>query len=161
MFRQQRLTKPSSDQRVLRFDDRFDMLIDTKSLYVLRQEAFETLFVDREAWKARVPAQVDLLVESGLPIKNLPELVEACQGNLNMMRKLQRIAEGGYLEQLSIGKIEALVKEFKLDPGVISEGKLYFDPKNRWEILRVLDDDYLRSGMTDRRYEVNSKVKIT
>src|SRR5579859_3397028 len=63
VFRQQRLTKPSSDQRVLRFDDRFDMVIDAKNLFVLRQEAFETLFVDREAWKARVPAQVDLLVE--------------------------------------------------------------------------------------------------
>jgi len=69
VFRQQRLTKPSSDQRVLRFDDRFDMLVDAKNLYVLRQEAFEALFVDRDAWQARVPAQIDLLVESGLPIR--------------------------------------------------------------------------------------------
>jgi hypothetical protein len=27
-------------------------------------------------------------------------------------------------------------------------------------ILKVLDDDYLSSGLTDRRYEVNSKVTI-
>jgi len=77
-----------------------------------------------------------------------------------MMRKLQRIVESGYLEHLSIDKIEKLVKEFKLAPTVISEGKLYFDPDNRWQILKMLDDDYLRSGMTERRYEVNSKVTI-
>ena len=77
-----------------------------------------------------------------------------------MMRKLQRIVESGYLEQISITKIEHLVKEFKLSSSVISDGKLYFDPANRWQILKMLDDDFLRSGMTERRYEVNSKVTI-
>src|SRR6266581_7793288 len=127
VFRQQRLTKPSADQRVLRFDDRFDLIVDQKDVYIDREEAFETLFVDRQAWQARVPAQIDLLVESGLPIKNLPELVAACQSNLNMMRKLQRIVDSGYLEQINIAKIERLVKEYKLSPTVISDGKLYFD----------------------------------
>jgi len=161
VFRQQRLTKPSADQRVLRFDDRFDLIVDQKDVYIDREEAFETLFVDRQAWQARVPAQIDLLVEGGLPIKNLPELVAACQSNLNMMRKLQRIVDSGYLEQITIAKIERLVQEYKLSPTVISDGKLYFDSVHRWQILKMLDDDYLRSGMTDRRYEVNSKLTVT
>ena len=29
------------------------------------------------------------------------------------------------------------------------------DPEHRWRILKLVDDDYLRSSMTDHRYEVN------
>jgi hypothetical protein len=161
VFRQQRLTKPSDDQRVLRFDEHFDFILDQASVYVLRDAAFDNLFVDRVELQARVPGQVDLLIEHGLPINNASEFVAACQTNLNMMRKLQRIADSGYLDQITPERIGRLVSEYKLSPAVISGGKLNFDPKDRWLILKMLDDDYLSSGLTDRRYEVNSKVTIT
>jgi hypothetical protein len=32
------------------------------------------------------------------------------------------------------------------------------DPSHCWLILKHLDDDYLRSTMSDRRYEANSKL---
>lgn len=31
------------------------------------------------------------------------------------------------------------------------------DPQHRWRILKLLDDDYLRSSLTELDYEVNSK----
>lgn len=77
------------------------------------------------------------------------------------MRKLRRITESGYLDQITPAKIERLVADYKLSSGVISGGKLKFDPTDRWLLLKVLDDDFLTSGLTDRRYEVNSKVTIT
>src|SRR6266851_145702 len=158
VFRQQRLTRPSEDQRVLRFDDRFDLLLNQTNVYLLREEAFDNLFVDRSQWQAKVPGHVDLLIEQGLAIINAAEFVTACQSDLNMMRKLQRICESGYLEQITAEKLGRLVTEYKLSQTVLVGGKLNFDPKYRWQILKMLDDDYLSSRLTDRRYEVNSKV---
>ena len=34
---------------------------------------------------------------------------------------------------------------------------LLFDPKNKWAVLRLLDDDYLRSALTGQKYEVTGK----
>ncbi len=161
VFRQQRLTRPSEDQRVLRFDDRFDLLLNQTNVYLLREEAFDNLFVDRSQWQAKVPGHVDLLIEQGLAIINAAEFVTACQSDLNMMRKLQRICESGYLEQITAEKLGRLVTEYKLSQTVLVGGKLNFDPKYRWQILKMLDDDYLSSRLTDRRYEVNSKVTVT
>jgi hypothetical protein len=38
--------------------------------------------------------------------------------------------------------------------------KLVFDPEpsRRWILLKLLDDDYLTSVMTELKYEVNSKI---
>jgi hypothetical protein len=131
------------------------------NVYLLREEAFDNLFVDRADLQARVPGHVDLLIEHGLPISNTTEFVGACQANLNMMKKLQRISESGYLDRITSEKVAQRVHEYHLSPDVLIDGKLNFDPKHRWQILKMLDDDYLRSGLTDRRYEVNSKVTVT
>jgi hypothetical protein len=34
---------------------------------------------------------------------------------------------------------------------------LVFDPKDRWAILKLLDDDYLESALTEQQYEVTGK----
>jgi hypothetical protein len=34
---------------------------------------------------------------------------------------------------------------------------LVFDPKNKWALLRLLDDDYLGSRLTGQKYEVTGK----
>jgi hypothetical protein len=33
------------------------------------------------------------------------------------------------------------------------------EPAHRWRILRLVDDDFLKSSMTAHRYEVNSKIE--
>ena len=40
--------------------------------------------------------------------------------------------------------------------------KLLFEanPNKRWLILKLLDDDYLGSIMTNEKYEVNSKSRV-
>lgn len=35
--------------------------------------------------------------------------------------------------------------------------KIVFDPSNKWIFLRLLDDDYLESIMTNQSYEVSGK----
>jgi hypothetical protein len=160
VYRAQRLAKPSDDQRVLRFDDRFDIALDSSHCYVVKETAFDDLFIDRAEWQKRVPAQVDALIERGLPFANAKEFIAACQSNLNMMKKLKRIAESDYLDLITPAKVRTLVAEYGLSRSLVAGDSFVFDPGDRWRILKVLDDDDVKSSLTERRYETNSKVHI-
>jgi len=35
-----------------------------------------------------------------------------------------------------------------------------YDPKNKWVLLRLLDDDYLWSMLTEQSYEVSGKREL-
>jgi hypothetical protein len=68
-----------------------------------------------------------------------------------------------YLPSLTIDMLEPVIKEFTIDLEVIEEDgetRLVFrtDAAHRWLILKLLDDDFLRSAMTDHLYEANSKL---
>jgi hypothetical protein len=61
--------------------------------------------------------------------------------------------------------IKRTIAEFSLDVQIVRDGRkeeLLFesDPKKRWLILKLLDDDYLGSIMTQEKYEVNSKSAL-
>jgi hypothetical protein len=45
----------------------------------------------------------------------------------------------------------------------MEDGKemLVYDPKNKWVILNLLDDNYLRSMLTEINYEVTNKHELS
>jgi hypothetical protein len=45
---------------------------------------------------------------------------------------------------------------------VETDGKemLLYDPADKWVLLKLLDDDYLWSLMTEQSYEVNAKREL-
>jgi hypothetical protein len=62
--------------------------------------------------------------------------------------------------------IRRTIEEFHIDLRIVEENgqeKLLFEGgavAKRWLILKLLDDDYLGSTMTNERYEVNSKSAV-
>lgn len=59
--------------------------------------------------------------------------------------------------------LKPVIIEFSLNiptTDVDGEKQLVFrsEPDQRFRILKLVDDDYLRSTMTNHRYEVNSKT---
>jgi hypothetical protein len=102
-----------------------------------------------------------------VPISNADEFREACKGQLQMLAKLASISRKPYLPKLSMGAIEKTIEAVGLEVSVIDENgqhKLVFDPstqETRWTILKLLDDDYLQSLMTDELYQASSKIQIS
>jgi len=77
-----------------------------------------------------------------------------------MMRKLARVVQSGYINQLTTEKIMDVAVEFGVTGIATEDGTLVFDAGNRWQLLKLLDDDYLRSPMTTNRYESSAKVRV-
>jgi hypothetical protein len=62
-------------------------------------------------------------------------------------------AERSLVLRLSVVQFEHCVEIVKKN----GKEMLLFDPKDKWAVLRLLDDDYLGSALTGEKYEVTGK----
>jgi hypothetical protein len=101
-----------------------------------------------------------------VPIANFAEFERACTSDARLADKIIAVRARDYFDRLSYTMLAPIITEFSLDiPTQDIEGdtQLVFRsaPDQRFRILKLIDDDYLRSSMTNHRYEVNSKTAPT
>lgn len=150
--------------RTIRFDDAFDVVVQPDRTLLANTDSYDLLFADRDALAAAVPTHVAALALAAphVNISNAPAFVAACQTNFYMMRKLERVIQTGSYKKLTRAKILKLIADYNIDPSVYQNGQFVFtgSPKQRWAILKILDEDYLRSDATGNRFESSSKVQV-
>jgi hypothetical protein len=89
-----------------------------------------------------------------------------------MIAKLRGIqtemnASPAYANAMTMGKLVPFIKsnpQLQIDlEGPAGQEELVFhaDVQRRWRILKLLDDDYLYSKLTEISYEANSKMVLT
>lgn len=152
------------DRKIFLFDYGIDCFSWDGYLFIRNVAAFQRIFKYFEELRARANETVDT-VSARIPISNLDEFRAACTGQLQMMSKLAQIAKKPYLNQVTIQDIRRTIDAFHLDVQIVQEHgqeRVLFEKgaKKRWLLLKLLDDDYLGSIMTNQKYEVNSKSAL-
>lgn len=149
------------EEPVFMFDRNFDCYFWGDYLYIRNTVSFQRIFDYFDALRERSDEIIDSVI-SRVPIANVDEFREACKGHQQMMSKLSQIAQKDYFDRVTLADIQRAIDEFELP--VLFEGRgagraLVFEtaPDRRWLILKLLDDDFLGSVMTNLKYEVNSK----
>lgn len=142
------------------FDHKVDCVSYDGTMYIFNKHNFEKIFRFFELI-IKSAAQTLATIKAHVPIANFDEFEQACSGHLQMQAKLKNIAGKPYLKNLKMAHIKRVLKEFP-DLGVEikkQNGKemLWFNPKDKWAVLRLLDDDYLGSVLTGEKYEVTGK----
>jgi len=149
-------------KKVFLFDDHFDCVEYEGFLLIKSVGNFEWIF----GYVAQLHALAQDVIKDirgAVPIAGFAEFEAACLKQPQMTAKLASLAGRGYITSLNLEKCKEIIKQFDLPIEVVSEHgieKLQFDPapERRWLILKVLDDDFLNSDLTNARYESNSKV---
>jgi hypothetical protein len=154
----------------LLFSDTFDAVATTEHVLIAHQYQFENSFDFLEGVRA---AAVDTLRRASAVVKvaNFDELAEAVSDDRRMLAKLRsvkaRMADPQFLGSFRMDRIAQLARS-RPDLGIELSGppgeeQLVFRPdiKHRFTILKLLDDDYLRSLLTDLEYEANSKSRLS
>jgi hypothetical protein len=151
------------DADVLTFAPVVDLLLEPDSIWISNLSSFRGLF--RTMPMLLGGMQDDLNAVTGqIPVANLEDFRLACSNDARMMAKLANVARRPYLANLTADRIRQVIERYHLDPAVLNaQGRLVHDnsPRRRWLILRILDDSYLESLMTNSHYEVNSKLQVT
>jgi hypothetical protein len=99
-----------------------------------------------------------------VPVHNETEFREACT-TFPMMAKLASIAANPNLNKITMDGIRERIKTNNLPVKIATQdGRegLFFETAldKRWIILKLFDDDYVRSPMTGAEYDANSKIPI-
>lgn len=142
-------------------DDQIDCFVFGEHVFVSRKREYRKIFDQmNEVLRRAKSAAGDL--HRRVPIANFAEFERACSTDARLADKVLAVRSRPYFDQLSYEMVRPVIEEFSLDiPTETQNGKtlLVFrtDPANRTRILRLVDDDFLRSSMTAYRYEVNSK----
>ncbi|ACL16002.1 DUF4868 domain-containing protein [Methanosphaerula palustris] len=132
--------------------------IPSSDVFVLSRASFESFFSFVEIYKSEVEANKKYLIEKSL-LNNVTLLIENCINDGRKIRKLARIIKNDQLQSITIEKIKKMVQDYNLDIYFDATGKIEFTPEKIWVFLRIFDDDYVKSEITDIKYEVRSKVK--
>lgn len=132
--------------------------------------AYESLFGALPELKVQAAATFAATFGT-LDIVGADELQAACESDINMMRKLSSIAhkmkQPGYPAALDMPSVlNFLARNPHIDVPVDTSGDtpaLVFSsqPQHRWALLKLLDDDFLRSDLTNINYETNSKTEVS
>lgn len=154
-----RITDP-----VLVFDQEIDCMSRGDIMFVFDKPKFQSIFQFFEEIR-QVAKETLETIRLRIPIQNFQDLVQACEGDLNKLRKLKNIAAKPYLGRITIEDIEKIIEQNKLPLKIVDvDGKrgILYDPKakNKWLILKVLDDDYLKSPMTQQNYDATGKREL-
>lgn len=139
------------------------------------------LFTARTTLEQRLhaPAQAQEMARStfvratvSVAIEGAEELAAACVSDPAMIAKMASLArtleaDPGYAAQLTTQRLVSFVDAnpqfgVRVD-GSGDERRLVFEPapQTRYRIVKLLADDFLRSDLTQRRYEAGSKQRMT
>jgi Domain of unknown function (DUF4868) len=149
------------ETKIFLFDRQIDCFSWDGYLFIRQISAFQRIFRYYEELRAKADDTVTAILDR-IPISNADAFRAAGTGQIQMMSKLAQIARKPYLERVTMRDIQRTITDFGLDVQIVRENgrqKLLFEanPNKRWLILKLLDDDYLGSTMTEQKYEVNSK----
>jgi hypothetical protein len=151
------------EEPVFLFDQEIDCICRSGVMFIFNKSNFEQMFQFLEELKEIAKETLDNL-KLRIPIKNFDDLLRACQGNLLKMRKLKNVAAQPYINKITIEHIKMVITDNKLSiktEVIDGQEMIVYDEKEPWLILNLLDDAYLRSLLTDQRYQVDGKRKLS
>lgn len=151
------------DSDPLMFDPKYQIVADDEYVFIFGHEGFHQIFDFYEGLKEYAEATLDE-INKLLPITKFDGFKGQVVSNKRRLRRLRDIALKGHFKKVSISKIKETIKEYELNVKVEknAEGveQIVFDEKNCDEILKLLEDQFVASGMTGVKYEANSKREI-
>ena len=154
------------DERYISFEESIDCISHNGFMFVIHKDNFQKMFQFLEEIRATAKETLQA-INRCLPIQNFDELVQACDGNITMLKKLNKIASKPYIKDLKMSDVKKIIDLIHLQVEIkIIEGKetILFNPqakaREKYALLRVFNDDYLNSSMTGINYETNGKREL-
>ena len=145
------------------FDHIIDCVCRDGMMFLFKKEHFHEMFRFFEMTR-KVASETLETIRSLVPIHNFEAFVRDCEANMSKQVKLNHIASKPYLARLTLDDIKKVIAKNKLAVPVITvdnKEMIVYDHTDRWVLLKLLDDDYLWSLMTEQSYEVSGKRELS
>jgi hypothetical protein len=151
-------------QDIFTISDKIDCIYFNDNLIIRSKGNFEKIFNFIKKIRSNAKEAIKI-VKTSLPfqIETLQNLEPEWMKRELMMRKLNNIYSKNVLNKIKPDRIKQVISRglvnnitFKED----SSGKLILNSNDPWAILKILDDDFLKSLLTDIEYEAGYKKRL-
>lgn len=144
---------------LLAFDNRYDAILTSTTVYVLDKNRFEGMFRDSAAVLAKAADWVDELA-TDLPITagSKDELVGALERNSHYRSKVHAILRRPHVKTLTVEVLAERMEAHGLDVNTLMPGgSLDFRSENIKPLLQLLNDDLFEGDFSKEQFAAGSK----
>ena len=152
-----RMTEP-----MFLFDHYIDCISHNGIMFIFKKENFYEIFRFFALIRKVAKETLDT-IKATVPILNFDEFARDCEGHLAKLEKLRNIAAKPYWGKITIENIKKVIERNTLPVKIAQTDAgemLVYDPSDKWVLLKLLDDNYLWSLMTEQSYEVTGKREL-
>jgi hypothetical protein len=146
---------------VLTMDGSFDAIYFNQVLIFENKQNFEKALLYTEVKQSVAEDTLDKIGNIGF-IENIDQVKDFLKDDYHSISKLNKIKGKPYFKTLSFASCTRIIKEYNVDVE-IDEAKQQFNITSKQQakyFIKVLNDDYLKSEMTNYKYSANSKEDI-
>jgi Domain of unknown function (DUF4868) len=150
----------AEDQKVFVIDPRFDFIAFEGTVFIGRKSAFETSMNFREGMKQKGAELLDAFKKLDI-LSDVEPIRKYVGENLHHLRKLAAIRNAGYYSKPDyMAKLVKVVKAEKWDLK-IEGGKIIVEEETIELLLKLLNNDRLRSPINDEVFDSSAKKAVT
>jgi len=146
------------DQNVLTIDGNFDVFALNGTLIFENKTNFEKTLLYEEVKRQVANETLDDIQAIDI-IENFDELRGFLVDDKHSINKLNKLKEKEYFRHKTFADYHSIIRDYNV-PVTVDEANGKFNISNKAEakqLIKVLNDDYLKSELTDLKYAANSK----
>jgi hypothetical protein len=133
-------------------------------VYIFEHSSFEVLFGFKEYFLERIQSNQKYLDDVGL-VDSAETLIKCCGEDGRLIKKLARILQAKQLDSMNVEKLKEVAKDYcpkvKFLKGLKDKNeKITVENDTIREILHLLDDDYAKSEIRNKKCLMISKSEI-
>jgi frataxin-like iron-binding protein CyaY len=150
----------SHDQSII-FDRSIDALYLDKTFYIIQKNNFEEIVGLESEYREEALAVADKIFNCNSIILNY-KLRDAIENKKKFIRKLTKIKnEIDKIDNTRIQNMRITAQDFNLTFNLDNNGKIVINNENDMDtVIKLLDDSYLNSKQTGRKYEASVKKEM-
>ena len=143
----------------IRLSHTFDVMLLEDHLFILNQKEFERSFDYVKAMQQKALDKISAIQKLGI-VENVGKLADMVE-NMRTLRKLLAIDMNNVVLHTPPEKIAAFCRDYNIDLKFTPDNKIALNTKKSAEqFVKLLNDDYLRSELTQLLYDSKGKKRI-
>lgn len=143
---------------LISFDNKLDCILYKDEILIFNKVNFEKVFDFFDKMFEIVKEKISDLKKKGF-VQDTDSLFTNCKNDSRKIKKLRTILKSDTLSSIKKEKFESINKKFDLGLDFDADGNIIIDEEKSWQILALLNDDYLNSDLTTINYEAQGKIK--
>ena len=151
------------EKNLIQLPNKFDVIIWDNNVIILGPNNFERIFNFIKQFREAAKDVREYISDSDIDIEDQEKVFDKIEGNKKVVRKMHEVSQNEYYKEMTMEDMIDRINNYNLEGVRINEDEegnkklRVTDFRKVWDFVKLLNDDFLISNVTENKYGVNSK----